>query len=467
WLMKLFLLGLNLYPRRFRLRFAEEMETVFHAGMEEARERGALASFVLREVLRLPVSLADVYVWSVRSTEGGQVAFSGAGGGGTTGGPIHKEGWSVSLLAGLPHLMIGILIVGSALLAGADGIGRRVLVFLLLAVFALLLLGVLFFNIFKGWQRWSVSWMVYLIVIAIALLNAGVNALIPSATSNNTWFIEALLFIIPLALAYLLYKITCIDRLRGLLASVAPMALIWVIFAESVPALPVSLAWGWLFILAFIATVMMLRTQRFGSALGLAVVVPLLSGIPFTYLGVYMGGTRPFTEPGPSMLEVFWQYSIILAVALSIALGPQLAIKLRKLGYASAETGGKIFYRLALGGVLLGLAVALLQWERSLGILTLPQNVLPSARQVGFILAALLYVAGFGLLVWAAMRGGAISGDDSAALRLPALFILLPGVPAVIFLAHPLLSVGHSSGNWLPVVVEIAWVAAAAWLVKD
>jgi hypothetical protein len=64
-----------------------------------------------------------------------------------------------------------------------------------------------------------------------------------------------------------------------------------------------------------------------------------------------MGGTLPFSEPDPSLQEVFRQYLPLLVMVLTIVLGPQLAAKLRIAGYESAKAGGKIFYRLALGGI--------------------------------------------------------------------------------------------------------------------
>ena len=181
------------------------------------------------------------------------------------------------------------------------------------------------------------------------------NALPHSIIANNAWVSEVQVLVIPLVLAYLLYKIACRNRLRGLLAAVPPMAILWLYFQEFVPTLQKSLAWGWMFLLAFTATVMMLRTKRFSVALGLAMAVPVLGGLPFVYLGVYMGGTLPFSEPGPSLQEVIRQYLPFLAMVLTIVLGPQLAVKLRAVGYECKNVGGKIFYRLALGGILLGL----------------------------------------------------------------------------------------------------------------
>lgn len=234
------------------------------------------------------------------------------------------------------------------------------------------------------------------------------------------------------------------------------------VFLEFVPALQKSLAYGWMFILAFAASVMRHRTKRFPSALRLAMAVPILGGFPFVYLGVYMGGTLPFSEPGPSLQELFRQYLPFLAMVLTIALGPQLTVKLRIVGHDSSKAGGKISYRLALGGILLGLVLTLLQSA----IISSGLNILLTVRQVMLVAAVALYLAGFALLVRAAKYSILLSSDNSNVLQLAALFIPLLCVPIVILLAIPI-GMGSYSRSWLLPLAVIAWVIAAVWMVKD
>jgi hypothetical protein len=460
----MYLLALKLYPRPFRVRFAAEMEEVFNAGLEEAYEQGVLMGFVLREIFRLPGSLVGVYIWSLRAEHGMQMATSSTGGGGTTGVPMPGEGWGTPLMAGLPHLLMGIIIVSFTIIGAMEGINQEVFGDLLVILVSLLLLGVLIYSIYRGWKRWSASWITYMFIFAVSLLSLAVNALAPSNTGNNEWLYGVLTISIPLMLAYLLYKIACIDRLRALLAALLPMMIIWAYFQEFVPVIPQALAWGWMFSLAFVATVMMLHTKQFSAALGLAMAVPILGGLPFVYLGVYMGGTLPFSEPGPNLSEVFRQYIPFLVMVQAMVLGPLLAVKLRAIGHKTSEAGGKIFYRLALGGLLLGLVFTLLQWA----IVSSGMYIFLIVRQVGLIAAAVLYLSGFVLLVWAAMHSEALTGDNGGtALQLVALFILLPCVPAVIFLAIPKVMMDSYLEGWLLSVTEIAWVFAALWVVKD
>ena len=267
---------------------------------------------------------------------------------------------------------------------------------------------------------------------------------------------------VPLILAYFLYKITCKDRLRGLLAAIPLMAIIWAYFLEFVPTLQKSLAWGWIFLLAFTATVLMLRAKRFTTALLLAMAVPVIGGFPFAYLGVYMGGTLPFSEPGPGLQEVVRQYLPFMVMAMTLLLGPQLAVKLRIAGYESAKAGGKIFYRLVLGGILISLIDVLILLATTASGFT----ALSITKQVLLVGAILLFLVGYALLIWAAYRSKLPSSDNSNIIELAALFLPLLFLPFVIILAIP--SALYSFTNTLLVPTsEMAWVIASTLVVKD
>ena len=135
--------------------------------------------------------------------------------------------------------------------------------------------------------------------------------------------------------------------------------------------------------------------------------------------------SSPETEPGPSLLEVYRQYLPFVAAILSIALGPQLAVKLRSMGRKSSGAGGGIFYRLVLGAILMGLVVTLLQWIITTGGTPRWMYILLPIRQAWLIAAAVLYVASFLALEWAPILRGAFTADVRGALQLAGLFILL------------------------------------------
>ncbi|MFZ2097649.1 MAG: hypothetical protein WAV05_13535 [Anaerolineales bacterium] len=462
WIMRLFSLTLKLYPRSFQDRFGSEMEEVFQAGLVEALSQGVWVGFILRELLRLPADLVGVYVWSMRAEKEKQLAAASAGGGGTINMTMTGEGWGESFLAGLPHLLIGFSVIAFEFINVGKGATQTGFRDLLIIALSLVMLAALFYGIFRGWKPWSASWIIYIFLLTISLLIQAANQLTSVITGNNQWVDEVQVFVIPLILAYLLYKIACRDRLRGLLAAVPLTVIIWAFFLEFVPEMQKSLAYSWIFLLAFVATVMMLRTRRFLAALELALIVPILGGFPFVYLGVYMGGTLPFSEPGPGLQEVFRQYLPFLAMALATVLGPQLAVKLRIVGYNHAKAGGKIFYRLTLGGILLGLVFTLTQWAMATSGVRISQAI-----QHALLFAAIgLYILGFALLIWATIQSKSPSGDYSRLLELAELFIPLIFVPLAIILTIPI-STGHELANWLLPLAEIAWVAIAVWVVKD
>jgi len=457
WVLAVYRLVLALYPRPFRARFGEEMEGVFLAGLEEAQRRGNLSGFLLGEALRLPGSLADVYIWAMRSPGSRQMALPG--GGEVSGGP--GDGWGSSLMGGLPHLVIGLMVVASSLLTEWLAVDANWLNLILSGAFFLLALGVLVYNIRKGWKRWSASWLIYLLMLTLILLSYGVSVLTKADQGNWLYVIQTMTF--PLVVAYLLYKMACADRVRGLLAAVPITGLMWFFFQEFVPLLPRMLATGWMFLVVFTAAVLILRTRRFAAALGLAILVPVLSGLPFATLGVYMGGTLPFSEPGPSPLEVLRQYLPFLAATAAVTLGPQMAAALRAVGQESEKAGGKIFYRLALGGMLLGLIVSLLQFGKvsSGQFAWLPRLV--SLPWPGLALAMGIYVVGIGLLTRAAIRCNVFE-DRWSDLRMAALGGLLPGIPLVLLNLFPVLN-GHTLQSWVILALELAWVGASAWTV--
>jgi hypothetical protein len=452
----------RLYPADFRARFGSELDEVFLAGLKEAREQGRLLGFILHEAIFYPASLVSAYLWSMSAGKDRQVAVSSMGGGGTTGMTMPGEGWGSSILAGIPHLLMGIIVVSSEIIYNLNRTQTATII--LLIVFIALVIEVLIYNLLKGWKSWSGSWITYIGLLVIVLLTQAVNVLSESLTGNINWVNTLQFIVLPLLIAYLLYKMACQNRLWGLLSAIPPMAIIWTFFLEFVPSAHKALAYSWIFLLAFAAAVWMLRTKRSWAALGLAMAVPILGGLPFAYLGVYEGGTLPFSQPGPSLLEAFRQYLPVLVMALAIVLGPQLAVKLRMIGYESEKKGGKIIYRLVLVGILAGLLYSLMDWGMSASF---PQliYILLQVRQISLILGAILFIVGFALLTYAVWKGKNDESDNSNLLHLGALFLPLLFLPIMILLVRPLI-MGQHINSWL-ILAGIAWVVAAGLVVKD
>jgi len=400
-------------------------------------------------------------MWSMSTGEGRQVAVSSMGGE-TTGMSMTGERWGSSILAGLPHLLIWILMVvipDFVIRETANQIGLQDL---LVILFSGLLLGTLIYNLFKGWKSWSGSWIMYLFIMAMAWLNQLFYQLTQSTTQNYALGDTLLYLGSALLLAYVLYKITCKNRLWGLLSAIPPMVIIWNIsfFLEFVPARLTALAHSWLFLLAFIAAVWMLRTKRFWSALALAMVVPTLGGFPIAYLEIY--GAGPGYFPEPNLTNVFRQYLPYLVLNLAIVLGPQLAVKLRSLGYETAQSSGKVYYRLVLGGILCGLVYSFIH----AGVSTGEVNFLNIPMQVFLAIGIILSLLGIALLFVAVYKHKTPDGDISELVHLGALFLLLLFLPVLVGLVMPSVR-GVGFKNWLIWWIGIAWVIGAGIVVKD
>jgi hypothetical protein len=462
WIEDLFSLSMKLYPRQFRERFADEMEEVFFSGLSDAKQNGVIAGYLIKELLHLPSNLIGIYMWSLRMDKSKQVAVSSIGNG-SGGVDLPGEGWSSSIMAGLPHLLMAIMIVGSEILFKILDGSQQVIGLIFVAGVSILVVGMIVYSLMHGWKIWSATWLVYIFGIAITLVSLLANAIPDTLIKNNNLVYEIQTLVIPLLLAYLLYKIACKDRFWGLLAAIPPATIIWTVFLEFVPSLQKSIAWGWIFLLAFTASVLIVRTKHFTTAMIIALAVSVLGGLPFVYLGVYMGGTLPFSEPGPSLQEVLRQYLPFVVVAMTLVLGPQLALKIRTIGHQYSKQRGKIFYRLALGGILLGLVFSMIQWvsAASSGV-----DVQASTSRGLWVLSLVLYIVGYGLLLWTVHRNKPPYGDNSDSLELIALFFPLLFVPLMILFLIPVLMGSYADSWWVP-AGEIGWVVASILVVRN
>lgn len=370
-------------------------------------------------------------------------------------------------MGGLPHLLTG-LIVGVPLLlaaAGLPGQGSTQVSLLtkgLGVVFVMAILGSFGWAWQQGWPRWAASWYLYWGLAPI--MAAGV--IINRWETGNTWEkVSALLVqvIIPLAIAYLLYRIARYDRIRGLLAAIPLMMVVWTIYLELVPDGPEGVTWVGSWVLAGLAAVGVLRLNRLDAGLALVLGMTLLVGLPYAYLGIYMGGALPFSEPGPSLGAVFKNYVPILALSSSLALGPLLARIFRDLAMGSIPYDAWS-YRLALFGLLLLLAVVVSASYVTTNLERLWGPFPAFTPSLGFLidLGLLAYTSGFFLLTWIAWRSGVLLGWFTILL----IFLIPLGVPMALLFGLPN-HIFDSSTLPMPLffTLELGWMALAAWLV--
>ena len=329
-------------------------------------------------------------------------------------------------------------------------------------VYFLAILGSLGLAWRRGWPRWAASWYLYW---GLAPLMA-VGALINRWETGHTWEkINALLVqvIVPLAIAYLLYRITRSDRIRGLLAAIPLMMAVWTISLELVPDGPEGVTWVGSWVLAGLAAVGVLRLNRLDAGLALVLGMTVLVGLPYAYLGIYLGGALPFSEPGPSLVAVFKYYVPILAISASLVLGPLLACIFRDLTLRSAPYDAWS-YRLSLFGLLMllvGVVVASYistNFERLWG----PFHALTPYLSPLIGLGLLAYATGFFLMVRTARLSGAMPGW----FTIPLIFLIPLGVPMVLLFGLPIYIFDLPT---LPTplffTLELGWMVLAVWLV--
>jgi len=237
------------YPPRFRAEFEEEMRQVFADAVADVetsharylRRALSLGALCWRELRGALVSLLhehwhEVTRKEIRMRE--SAAINRAAGGTQA---ILEEGhepgsWRDAALAGLPHLLMA-LIIGLPGLLRAYGVlapytqGMPISETLLGLGLVGAIIAVLITAWRRGWPRWSASWYAYgLVVIALPMVMLLQDGTTPTVLSGASMFVVA-----PLALAWMLYRVSVWDRLKGLLAALPAVAAAWHPILEFVP----------------------------------------------------------------------------------------------------------------------------------------------------------------------------------------------------------------------------------------
>jgi hypothetical protein len=216
-------------------------------------------------------------------------------------------------------------------------------------------------------------------------------------------------------------------------------------------------------VLAGLAAVGVLRLNRLDAGLALVLGMTVLVGLPYAYLGIYMGGALPFSEPGPSLAAVFKNYIPILAISASLVLGPLLACIFRDLALRSVPYDAWS-YRLSLFGLLMLLLGVMFasyistNFERLWG----PFHALTPYLSPFIGLGLLAYATGFFLMVRTAWLSGAMAGW----FTIPLIFLIPLGVPMVLLFGLPIYIFDLPT---LPTplffTLELGWMVLAVWLV--
>ncbi len=267
--------------------------------------------------------------------------------------------WSDAILAGFPHLLLWSLLwlpeilVAANLLPSEDPTTKALYDGLSVGVI-LVLLGALIIAWRRGWPRWSASWYPYFWGLAIPVF-AALSKIWDAISQANILGEIIVQVIVPLLIAWGLYRVTRQDRVKGLLTVLPFVIVLWQPMQEFVPqSIKSPLNFGMMTVAALVAA-FILRLGSWQLGFWLLICTNLLVGLPNAYVSVYQRGDIPFTTIGPHLDEVIISFIPHMLAVSTLVIGPQLARSFREIGMRSGRTGAWS-YRLTLFGLLLVLA---------------------------------------------------------------------------------------------------------------
>ena len=319
---------LYLYPSNFRSEFGEEMRMAFADALADAARRGIvpLMRRLFREISGLPGALirehwSNFWRWFKEASMNDQT-LSHEGGNRSGSADTPGSGWQV-LLAGLPHLLFGLL-TGTGRLANVwvsenqAHIVQRVEVVFGVGIM-LLVVGMFFYAWKQKWPLWSASWLGYFSWIVLVLLGLGIMAL----PIEEDWRFTNFLIIAWLgAFVTGYFWIYRTDARRGLLAVLflLPMAYLW--FLEFIPDWIEGVVGIGSGLTAALTAGLIVRGLRLPGAVGLVAGINLLIGLILAYVSEYLPD-YPLGIPHTPSLNAFAGGAMMTGVImLAVILGP-------------------------------------------------------------------------------------------------------------------------------------------------
>jgi hypothetical protein len=222
--------------------------------------------------------------------------------------------WGAALLAGLPHLLVGLLLGWSGLLTSSIdpdqrlgtvfGIGLAILVVTLLIAAWL-----------RGWPLWSASWYLYGTWIVLVILGQVIEKL----NLEESWrYSYAMLvgWLIFCIIGY--FSLSLKSKLHALLAIAFLFPFIGIALLEFIP----DSIEGWLAIalglLVALVSGAIVRGGDFRTALGLVLGVNIVSGLVLAYISEYM---PVFPQEAPIHIPKFSNFLDLLVLYTIFGLG--------------------------------------------------------------------------------------------------------------------------------------------------
>jgi hypothetical protein len=386
------------------------------------------------------------------------------------------ESWGAIFLAALPFLLMLLadglpkLLTESGLLRWEDA-GLRILNTGLVVLLAACALAAFLLAWRQRWPAWSATWYLFF-CIPLLLLAVGLSSWLTQERFDTTINQEVVLYVwIPLFLAVLLYSVTRSSPLRGLLAALPVVTLLWFPNMEFVPdwmELVVKVPSTALVCLAIFLT---LRLGDWRAGVLVILAVNLVVGALYAYAGIYYGGMLPFSAPGPSPLEVARSLVPQYLATSAVLLGPLFAWKIRQVGRAGGQSG-KIAYHLALAGLLLVIMANLAGLLRTMQT-SLPYNAgsASTSPELALMVGLVAYLLGVIWLYTYRQLPRTVSGWVALIL-----LTLLPlAIPMVLLLTYlswrwPVTSMYGNPLVWqLPHGVSLSlgvvWLVLSVWVI--
>ena len=489
-IQRLYALLLYLYPAGFRREFSVEMNEVFFEASQQAQKQGIKFSlaYFLKELFDLPGSLLHQYglvLFSQESPMTGAVDLPSSSGGlsASLGFSEPSSSWKELLLAGLPFLAIAYtglttLLYGLGVVSPESRFLTVLSVVLAVGMF-LIALGIFIFAWRKRFPRWSAAWYGFWLIAA----------LMPLGLIENLWDVPQSYYVfvqpffwgfILLGIAWFLYRVSCQDPIRGILAALPIMGFTWFLHQEFVrddlEGTITLVSW----LLIAISAVAILRLNKLKSGVLLALGINVVIGLAYAYEGIYFGGTLNFDAPGPNAIQVLRSFLPHWVSISTLVIAPLLARQYRELGYR-LQPAGLWLYRLVLFGLLLILIANVVGTfiyvtDSLRHYLRNEDQVLNGLSWAGFA----AFIIGFILLSRKAALSKAF--DKQWQLWLLGFFSLLMPFGLILGLPHrlfvPSFSLSHDLQFWFnsyspigqfpefwSVVLGVLWTLLAAWLV--
>ena len=389
-------------------------------------------------------------------------------------------GWGQAALAGLPHLLIGLVAALPALFfvlgKSMPTVGSRGGTYFYITdlIFVILMI-VLFVAAWrKGWPIWSASLFAYGLIILVVVVAAGFGQFLSGIFGGDLW-LGLVFFLLALgALVWMLLFLAFRRHMHALLFSLPLFFLFWQVILEftspAARAVAVLLA---SLIVALIAS-WVLRQSSLRSGLLVVLAANALVGLLYAGARTYFVNmeTYPFLRPG-DLAELLDRFVLPFTALSTIQLGPFL---LRLLKQQAEKTGQTRSFNLALVGLVLELACVLLAhiWlqqsfdqVRQMGLSKTPGLV---AAWVSYFGAVVFLVGAVRIMISAHRQRSQPSTLWMAAVV--TLLVLLPPLAALAleFGYHIPVEMPYAMAwlqqqpVWLVYLLAGVWVFSAGWV---